>query len=1025
MSCFYCNPRRCKGRVAMSQPGIYVKLLVFVFFILAVSLGLLSLLTWVFSSNQLRTGLEAKLETLATVRQQQIKSFVREELTKAELTANRVILGQTMYAIAHGNSTPAALQNTQSVLTAAIGPLQEVLVAQAYDLNGNLTVVTNATDHYPIPPTISVEPPVPFSDTMNETFLWRGKYIIGQGLFFQINTPIKYNAHLVGVLCVLIRGDTLVTLLNDTTGLDRSGQIIMGVPVNDFDYIDEMQSPDDDRFVFVAPPIKEPKFYGSVLKWHTMSLAIQGFSGISNNDKNYAGDRVLAVYQSAGYANWGLVIQIDSSEIFLPIATLRYIIIGVFIGSLVVALGIAYLFARIFTAPIRELHAATDALSKGDMSAVERLTARHPHRCLPVNWWMHDEITELKVSFSSMAKQINDQYATLELKVQERTLQLEDAKRRADDANAAKSEFLANMSHEIRTPLNGIIGISDLSLQNLLDAGPSAPSSGGPMERRRPSLAAGLFGSDADGVNAREEQIRLLKMLRQSADHLLHLVNDILDYSKIEAGKFELMHTPFDIRKVLESVQAIFMVRASEKDLQFDCVVDETVPENYLVGDSHRLTQVLINLIGNAMKFTLRGSVVVSVRRVDETSGHSPKPSSSDSFSLSIAEPTNSVEPSPDNKPPQNSPPFLSHLKETASPQLKTSTDPLMSSSQETSASTSTTTTSTNSPQPPNEIVNSQQIVPAEPKPITVPPPLVSERRKSTQRASSVSSINLQNAHMPYTEKVKLEFAVKDTGIGIEKNKQHLLFQAFSQVDNSYSKRFGGTGLGLAISQRLVHLMGGKIWLESVVSQGTTFLFTVVYGLGEVIVEPEPFEYSEEYDDQETKEEKETIAETPPHLQSASNSKPPSSANSPIIMSPAPQQVSFNILTAEDNTVNKYIITRMLNKLKHTVTVVENGKLAVEEFEKNGKEYDLILMDVQMPEMDGIEATKKIREIEDQQEQTAKDKSGKTRKRVPIIALTAHATTQDMDRCREAGMSMFVMKPIDIAKLKEVIQELM
>jgi PAS domain S-box-containing protein len=377
---------------------------------------------------------------------------------------------------------------------------------------------------------------------------------------------------------------------------------------------------------------------------------------------------------------------------------------------------------------------------------------------------------------------------------------LAEAKATAEAASRAKSLFLVNMSHEIRTPMNAIIGLGHLAL-------------------------------DADPTPRLRDY---LTKITTSAEGLLRLLNDLLDVAKIEAGKIIIEETTFALPALLQRLKSLVAVEADRKGLRLRMTIDPQTPED-LVGDPLRLEQVLLNLIGNAVKFTRDGEVELTIRPL----GAGP-------------------------------------------------------------------------------------------------------------------------------DRITLQFAVKDTGIGIRPEQLADIFEPFAQADSSTTRRFGGTGLGLSICQRLVAIMGGEITVESELGRGSTFAFTAGFRRG-----------------------------IPPN-------HPPEPVPDRAVVAAALRR--RRLLVAEDHPINQQVVRELLEQVGVTVNIAGNGREAVAAVTAAPDEFDAVLMDLQMPEMDGYEATRRLRE------QWPAD-------RLPIIAMTAHAYEDERQRCLAVGMNEHLAKPVAADRL--------
>jgi len=485
-----------------------------------------------------------------------------------------------------------------------------------------------------------------------------------------------------------------------------------------------------------------------------------------------------------------LYMEIDATEaaqqkqdvvIIFSLSGLLCILITTLVG--------AFLVRRLTIPRILKVNQCLESVARGDYRVrIQQVKA-------------NDELSTLESGINHTVQQLEER------KNHDRilTTDLKKAKEDAEQANRSKSQFLANMSHEIRTPMNGILGMAQI------------------LEELDPTA----------------EQADCIGIIMNSSHSLMDIINNILDLSRIEMGRLELKDEPVHIRKLIDELHRFFKPSAEKKGLSLQVDCDPDIPQTIL-SDEGCLRHVVINLIANAIKFTHKGHIRLSITCRELTDTH--------------------------------------------------------------------------------------------------------------------CTITVQ---------------VQDTGIGISKEAQDIIFQEFTQADDSHTREYGGTGLGLSISRRIVEKMGGKIHIVSEPDQGATFSFTLSTRM-------DPDSSSDCLDD-----------------------KADISASAGLLRAPS-------VLVVEDNLLNRKVISKLLEREGCPITVVADGLQAVEYLEDENSACDLVFMDVQMPVMDGLQATKAIRQFNPD---------------IPIIALTAHAMKGDREKFIQAGMNDYLSKPIQKKELLIILHK--
>ncbi|KAI1748015.1 osmosensing histidine protein kinase SLN1 [Xylaria castorea] len=925
----------------------------------------------------------------------------------------------------------------------------------------------SSTDPDPLNPNHTLVVARPFPDIRIDASvdgLVLGPLVINQSYaLISLTIPVRSISAgnvVLGYMTVVAEATPIINIVSSMEGLGNTGTVLLIGPSTGWNRFSKYNLPAnsthpaaanfsevDVQFV-LPPPARdhEPNLhtefdlasgnFGEPFKVKEYQAAYKAFTDrnpAANNassilsTKNEQGVAVAVGYARppTALANWTLIVEQARSEAFIPIYTLQHILLATVFGTTGVVLLFIVPCAHLSVKPIRRLKAATeksiappgyaDYLDEPDYDEDHgtsgRSSSKVPHGIFVrlKKWYrkkirplippsvhtsdhrrrvfkipgrvadrkhvITDELTELTTTFNEMSDELLRQYTSLDDKVAQRTRELEESKKAAEAANESKTLFIANISHELKTPLNGILGMASVCMEE-------------------------------DDLGRIKQSLNLLY---KSGDLLFHLLEDLLNFSKNQIGhQLSLDEKEFRLGDIRSQVLAIFDKQVREGQITFsvefssaDPIEPDQSPERNsfdeklpvlgprgarlknmcLWGDQHRILQVLINLVSNSLKFTPhQGRVSVRIKCIGEADAGDVSRSSS--FS-------------------RNTSSYYGRLQHRGGSVSNNST------------------------------ISRETTVPGTALSINPLDPKIAPHLYSIERSQTPPPVHAK----PYL----FEFEVEDTGPGIPEHMHARVFEPFVQGDLGLSKKFGGTGLGLSICQQLANLMGGSITMTSTLGVGTTFNMRIplkytkdrssstasssIHSRPSSVISAE-VEARRSPLPQTAAEAKASVLDLQPRL--VGLSQPFFAATPKAEITPTPDdqmkaaekaravkgEGKLRVLVAEDNPTNIEVVSRML-KLEdvYDVTIAKDGQEAYDLVKANMEKntlFDLIFMDIQMPNVDGLQSTRLIRGM------------GYS---APIVALTAFSDESNVKNCIESGMNEFLSKPIRRPALKRVLKK--
>ncbi|KAK9482166.1 hypothetical protein V1527DRAFT_485961 [Lipomyces starkeyi] len=1022
------------------------------------SLAVLAITLTLVTQNYVLGLLARQLQLIAELRSAQVTQAFIYYNSQAVSLSTRNLIQSSLARYNSGNHSQSSWAATSTAFQLSMNSKSTVIASALY--SREFVSLLNATNNYTSTAVIQDLPatlyPLHQYQTTPPTSLSvlggiiRGPYPSAGEIVISITIPVSdvltdhtADDQAAGYITVIFNAVMLSAIVSDTSSLDQWAQLsVLGLYPDDA--VDPMS------FIYLLPPTYNKELFRKHFTFNAYP-AVREALLVNSNGAMVKSQNPLSSNISVGYApanvyfgTWAVTVELWTSDVYQPIDHIGKIAVASVFSLAGLVCLITFPIAHFVVRPIVRLRAAAEQTlsshydspgsrhwrayksmsddgggsdncvfrgkQNGEMDPEVRVPtfmapALVPQKVRPV---IADELTELTSTFNEMANEIRKQYERLEDRVQERTKELEAAKVQAEAANEAKSVFIANITHELRTPLNGILGMAAVSL------------------------------SESDPHIVRKS----LKIIYNSGDLLLRLLTDLLTFSRNQLGRVSIEEKEFKVVDIVSQLETIFLRQAASANVDFTIhLIPSGIETMVLRGDANRILQIIMNLISNSLKFTpANGSVDVRVTCLGVA----------DNYEKSILPMNGNIEhiDSVDEMRVSSHLESIGTIKEMAGSTSETPSVTLQSGIPITETASRTEESLSSIWGIDQQLRISQFVVKTTSSTINSQPIQQSTSLTSPHVLSNVtcpSSPNILESDM--TGRFLLfNFEIEDNGPGIPCSLQSRIFEPFVQGNQALSKQHYGAGLGLAICKQLAELMGGTIELSSIEGKGSTFTLRIrLQYIKEVAISvtesstPSQLDTAEpsassltplnsadivdgllvnmssaaSHDDTASGPSTSPVRQSAAIILSGSNKPTNIVSDGDTAASDPPQPKKVHILVVDDNRVNQQVVGRMLHLEKITsVVFAKDGYEAIEKVKASCdacEHFDLIFMDIQMPNMDGLQATRIIREELNYQ--------------YPIVALTAYADDTNAKECMGVGMNHFLAKPIKRDQLQEVLEK--